>query len=163
MHIGNWLLWGFVATLVLTSLMAFSQQYNFTRMNIPFILGTIFTADRDKAKVTGFFVHVVNGWIFSFVHVAIFESLNFKSWYFGAFTGFLHGVIAMTVIVPILPGIHPRMASEFQTPAEICQLEPPGFLGLHYGLRTPLSAILAHVIYGIILGTFYSSNWLAKV
>ena len=30
-----------------------------------------------------------------------------------------------------------------------------GFLALHYGGRTPLSVILAHLIYGGILGTFY--------
>ena len=35
------------------------------------------------------------------------------------------------------------------------QLEPPGFLGLHYGIRTPLTVLVAHVIFGIILGTFY--------
>ena len=30
-----------------------------------------------------------------------------------------------------------------------------GFLALNYGRRTPLVALLAHVIYGAILGAFY--------
>ena len=35
------------------------------------------------------------------------------------------------------------------------QLEPPGFLGLHYGIRTPISVLVAHTIFGVILGAFY--------
>ena len=34
------------------------------------------------------------------------------------------------------------------------QLEPPGFLGLHYGVRTPLSVVLSHLAFGAILGAF---------
>ncbi len=157
MHFGHLILWGFIATLVLTTTLSFSQQYHLTRMNIPFILGTIFTPHRDKAKIIGFVVHIINGWFFAFVHIAIFHSLNSASWYLGALTGLVHGIIVMTVVIPILPGIHPRMASEFQPPTVIRQLEPPGFLGLHYGIRTPISAIFSHVIYGIILGRFYVS------
>jgi hypothetical protein len=155
MHILNWLLWGFIATLVLTTIMAFSQQYRLTRMNLPFILGTMFTPDRDRAKVIGFFFHIVNGWFFSFVYIAIFESLDYANWFFGALTGFIHGIIVISVILPQLSGIHPRMASEFQPPTAVRQLEPPGFMGLHYGIRTPVSIIISHIIYGMILGAFY--------
>lgn len=34
------------------------------------------------------------------------------------------------------------------------QLEPPGFFGLNYGYRTPLSIVVAHVAFDAILGTF---------
>ncbi len=54
-----------------------------------------------------------------------------------------------------MPALHLRMASEQHGPTPTRQLEPPGFLALHYGGRTPLSVILAHLIYGGILGTFY--------
>jgi len=36
------------------------------------------------------------------------------------------------------------------------QLEPPGFLALNYGYETPVSVLIAHVAYGIVLGLFYS-------
>ena len=45
----SWLLWGFVATIVLTTVSALSQGLGLTRMNIPYILGTAFTPDRDRA------------------------------------------------------------------------------------------------------------------
>jgi hypothetical protein len=48
------------------------------------------------------------------------------------------------------------MASEQYGPTVVRQLEPPGFLALHYGTRTPVSVLLAHAVFGIILGGFYS-------
>ena len=51
--------------------------------------------------------------------------------------------------------MHPRMASEQHGPTPTRQLEPPGFLALNYGRRTPISLLLAHLVYGAILGAFY--------
>jgi hypothetical protein len=58
----------------------------------------------------------------------------------------------------LLPGLHPRMASEQQGPTVMRQLEPPGFLALNYGYQTPVSVLVAHLAYGGILGSFYSLN-----
>jgi hypothetical protein len=54
-----------------------------------------------------------------------------------------------------LPAMHPRMASEQDGPTPTRQLEPPGFMALNYGRRTPITVILAHLVYGGILGAFY--------
>ena len=42
MNWGSWLLWGFVATVVLTAILGGSQGLGMTRMNIPYLLGTMF-------------------------------------------------------------------------------------------------------------------------
>jgi uncharacterized oligopeptide transporter (OPT) family protein len=34
-------------------------------------------------------------------------------------------------------------------------LEPPGLMALNYGRKTPILTVLAHVVYGAILGAFY--------
>jgi hypothetical protein len=47
------------------------------------------------------------------------------------------------------------MASETSGPTVVRQLEPPGFFGMHYGYRTPLSIVIAHLAFGIILGALY--------
>jgi hypothetical protein len=65
MNWGSWALWGFVATVVLTTVSSGSLGLGLTRMNVPYMLGTLFTPDRDRAKVIGFCVHAFNGWIFS--------------------------------------------------------------------------------------------------
>ena len=156
MNWGDWLLWSFVATLALTSVMAGSQGLRLTRMNLPYMLGTMFTPNRDRAKVIGFVFHLVNGWIFSLVYVAAFDAWGRATWWAGAAIGLLQAVFVLTVVVSLLPSFHPRMASEQKGPTVTRQLEPPGFLALNYGYQTPVSVLIAHLIYGGILGAFYS-------
>jgi uncharacterized membrane protein YagU involved in acid resistance len=156
MNAGSWLLWGFVATVVLTAILAGSQGLGMTRMNIPYLLGTMFTPDRDRAKLVGVGVHFVNGWIFSLVYVAAFHAWAVATWWLGAVTGLVHASFVLAVGVVLLPSLHPRMASEQYGPTVVRQLEPPGFLALHYGTRTPVSVLLAHAVFGAIIGGFYS-------
>ena len=156
MNWGEWLLWGFVGTAVLTALMAGSQGLGLSRMNLPYLLGTMFTPDRDRAKIVGVGVHFVNGWVFSLVYVAAFHAWGTSSWWLGALTGLVHASFVLAVAMPVLPGMHPRMANEQYGPTVVRQLEPPGFLGLHYGVRTPVSVVAAHLAFGAILGGFYS-------
>jgi hypothetical protein len=47
------------------------------------------------------------------------------------------------------------MASAQHGPEPTRNLEPPGFLALNYGRRTPIIALLAHMVYGIVIGAFY--------
>lgn len=155
MNLGSIALWGFVATMVLTSLMSAGQGLGFSRMSIPFMLGTMFTPDRDRAPIVGFAVHIVNGWLFALLYALAFESWGRATWWLGAGIGLVHGLAVLLVLMPLLPGLHPRMASEYQGPEPTRALEPPGFLALNYGRRTPLIALLAHVLYGVILGAFY--------
>ena len=151
----HWLLWGFSGTVVLTSILAASQGLGMTRMNVPYLLGTIFTSSRDKAKFIGFFLHFGNGWLFSLFYVAIFHALQRSTWWIGAAIGVVQAIFVLTMLLPILPALHPRMANEQYGPTVVRQLEPPGFLGLHYGVRTPISVLAAHAIFGAILGAFY--------
>ena len=151
----GWLLWSFVATLALTSVMAGSQGLRLTRMNLPYMLGTIFTPDRERAKLIGFGIHLLDGWIFSLAYLAAFHSWGRATWWAGAAIGLVQAVFVLTVGVSLLPTLHPRMASEQKGPTVTRQLEPPGFLALNYGYQTPISVLVAHLIYGAILGGFY--------
>jgi hypothetical protein len=70
--------------------------------------------------------------------------------------GLVHAAFVLTAGMRVLPGLHPRMASEQHGPTVTRQLEPPGFLALNYGYQTPVSVVVAHVIFGAILGAFYT-------
>jgi len=152
---GDWLVWGFASTVVMTTLMAASQGLGLTRMSIPYLLGTMFTADRDRGRLLGIGVHIANGLAFSLLYVAAFHVWGGPTWWKGALIGIVHGAFVLAVAMPALPALHPRMASETQGPTVVRQLEPPGFLALHYGTRTPLVAAIAHVAFGVILGACY--------
>lgn len=152
----SWLFWGFVSTLVLTTTLAGSQRLGMTRMNLPYMLGTMFTPDRDKARLYGFFIHLLNGWVFSFLYVAAFELWGNATWWRGALIGLIHAMFVLVVGVSMLPGLHPRMTSEQHGPSTSRELEPPGFMALNYGFQTPLSVLLSHALFGAILGAFYT-------
>jgi hypothetical protein len=155
MNLPSILLWGFGATIVLTTLTIAGQSLGLTRIDIPFIVGTMFTPDRDKAKFLGVVIHILNGWLFAFVYALFFENLHAPSIALGATIGVVQGIFVVTVLLPVLPGVHPRMVSESRGPEPTRLLEPPGFLAINYGRNTPLVLLVAHGIYGAILGAFY--------
>lgn len=158
MNVGSWLVWGFGATVLLTSILAGSQGLRLTRMNLPYVLGTWVTPHRDRARALGVAVHLLNGWIFSAVYVAAFHAWGGPAPWKGAAIGAVHAAFVLAVGLPVLPGLHPRMASETAGPTVTRQLEPPGFLALHYGYGTPISILIAHLAFGIVLGTLYSPS-----
>ena len=151
----SWAIWGLAATVVLTTIMAGSVGLGLTRMSMPLLLGTIFTADRDRARLAGIAVHLLNGLIFSIVYVLTFHVWGGPTWWKGAVIGLVHAAFVGAAVLPALPGMHPRMASETDGPNRGRVLEPPGFLGLHYGRQTPITIVVAHVAFGVILGVFY--------
>jgi hypothetical protein len=150
------LLWGFAATFVLTTVLVAGQALGWTRIDVPFIVGTFFTPDRDRAKVVGFAVHVINGWWLAIIYALMFEQLHRATWWIGVVIGAVQGFVVVVLLLPLLPGIHPRMVSDSRGPEPTRLLEPPGFLSTNYGRMTPIVTIAAHAIYGLILGAFYT-------
>jgi uncharacterized membrane protein YagU involved in acid resistance len=148
----GWAIFGLIATGALTAVMIGAQLAGFTRLDLPLMLGSIVVADPDRARVFGFLIHLVNGLGFALGYAAVFAARDEASWWAGGVLGALHGAVALLVIVPLLPGIHPHMASERAGLSSGPALEPPGLLGLNYGRETPLVTVLAHVVFGISLG-----------
>lgn len=156
MNVASWLVWGFGATVILTTILAGAQAFGVTRMGLPYLLGTMLVPDRDRARAAGIALHLVNGWIFSLAYVGIFHGARLFTPWFGAVVGLLHGLFVVAVALPALPGIHPRMASPTAGPTALRPLEPPGPLGLHYGAGTPVVTVVAHVVFGLVLGALYA-------
>jgi len=150
------LLWGFAATVMLTTIIVAAQAFGITRIDMPFIIGAMFTSDRDRAKIYGYAFHLLNGWIFCVIYALFFENLHQATWSLGALMGLIQGVVVTVVLLPLLPGIHPRMVSDSRGPEPTRLLEPPGFLATNYGRLTPVITLFAHTIYGLILGAFYA-------
>jgi hypothetical protein len=146
------MIWGLFATIAMTTVLQGAQGLGLSRLSLPFLSGTFFTGDRRLATIVGFLFYVVGGWIFAFLYFVLFASLGLYAWWFGAAVGALHGVFLLVCGLPLLPYIHPRMASEYDGVSAIRQLEPPGFMGLNYGHRTPLTTLAGQAIYGAVLG-----------
>jgi hypothetical protein len=158
MDFAGWAVFGFVATIVLTGIMVATQLFGLSRMDLPMMLGTILVERPEVARVVGFVIHLVNGQIFAFLYAAAFALLDTATWWLGSLFGLIHGVAALTILIPLLPGVHPRMASQRSGPELRPGLEPPGPLALNYGTQTPLFTLVAHVAYGTLLGSFLKAG-----
>ena len=144
---------GLTGTLVLTTALSGATQLRLTRMDIPFLLGTAFTADRTRAKVLGYGLHVVAGLLFALAYYALFLVVGRADWRLGMALGLLHALFVGSVLVNVLlPAIHPRMGTPFTAADSAPLLEPPGFMLLNYGRATPIVTVIGHLAYGAIVG-----------
>src|ERR1041384_3682260 len=90
---------GVVGTIVLTSGLRIAQELGWTRMDIPLLLGTVFTDNRSRASVIGYFLHFVNGLLFALVYYAIFSAVGHAGWAFGAVLGLVHAMFSGGALV----------------------------------------------------------------
>ena len=154
----GWAVFGLLATAVLTGMMISAQLSGLSRLDLPLILGTVLTPDPDRARAAGSLIHLLLGQGFALGYAATFALLGQATWWLGGLLGLLHGAVALTVLIPLLVGVHPRMASERAGPDSTAVLEPPGVLALNYGTQTPLVALVAHVTYGTALGVLLGAR-----
>ncbi|MFN2625247.1 MAG: hypothetical protein ABR520_04070 [Mycobacteriales bacterium] len=150
----GWATFGFGATVALSTVLVGAQLAGLTRIDIPMLLGTIFVEDPDRGRALGVVMHVANGQVFALLYAGAFAALGRATWWLGGLFGAMHGVAALTLLVPLLPAVNPRMGSERAGLSTRTMLEPPGLFALNYGRSTPAVTLVAHVIYGVLLGVF---------
>jgi hypothetical protein len=146
---------GFVGTIALTTGLRVAQETGRTRMDIPLLLGTAFSASRSKAMVVGYVLHFANGLVFSLGYAAIFLAVGHTGAALGAGLGLAHALVAGGPLVNVLlPAVHPRMGTPWSDSEETPLLEPPGFLLVNYGRHTAVVHVALHVVYGALVGWF---------
>jgi hypothetical protein len=144
---------GFLGTLVLSTMLRAASELSFTRMDLPFLLGTSVTEDRRRAKIYGYLFHFALGLSFAVLYGVCFAAIGRSGALLGALVGALHALFTSTVLVNvILPIVHRHIGTPETAADEIALLEPPGFLMLNYGRNTFLVTLASHVVYGAIVG-----------
>lgn len=149
-------MWSLGAAVVMGIVFACGQALGLTRLDLPFIFGTIFTSDRDRTKLIGHGLNLVAAVGFGAFYVLFFEVHGHSGWLYGAGLGLIHGLFILMIFVPLMPGVHPRMVSDARGPEPTRLLQPPGFFAINYGRHTPWVTLAAHVAFGAIIGTFYT-------
>ena len=146
---------GLVGAVVLATGLRVAQEVGLTRMDIPLLLGTVFTENRRRASFIGYAVHVVNGLLFALLYAAVFAAVGRADWLFGLALGAVHAAFAGGALVNgLLPVVHPRMATPWSDAEETPLLEAPGFMLFNYGRQTALVTFVLHLAYGAIVGAF---------
>jgi hypothetical protein len=150
---------GLAGTLVLTTVLRAANEARLTRMDLPFLLGTAVTADRRRAKLIGYLAHFGFGFGFALAYRGLFAVLGRAGWRLGSVFGLVHGAFSATALVNVvLPLVHPRMGSDLTAATESPLIEAPGFLMLNYGRSTAAASLLAHLLYGAIVGGFLDQH-----
>jgi hypothetical protein len=150
---------GLVGTLVLTTTLVAASELGWTRMDIPFLLGTAVSTRRTRAKIIGYGLHFGFGLVFAVGYWVVFRTVGHAGLVLGASLGVLHGLFAGTALVNVLlPAVHPHMGTPHSAAGDAPLLEPPGFMLLNYGRATPIATVLGHLAYGAIVGAFVGAT-----
>jgi hypothetical protein len=146
---------GAVGGVVLSIGFELFQALGWTRIDLPLLLGTGVSEDRDRARALGYVIHLVNGLLFSLIYAAVFAATGRAGWGFGLALGAVHGGFAGGPLLNVLlPAVHPRMGKAWTDASETPLLEPPGFLLRNYGSSTMALTLVLHLAYGAIVGAF---------
>ncbi len=146
---------GLVGTTVLTTGLRVAQEIGATRMDLPLLLGTIFTPNRRRASLVGYAIHFFNGLGFASLYGLVFVAVGSAGWLFGSLLGLVHALFAGGALVNVLlPAVHPRMGTRYSDARETPILEAPGFMLRNYGRYSAAATVVAHLAYGAIVGGF---------
>lgn len=146
---------GAVGTVVVTGGLRLALELGLTRMDLPLLLGTIFSDDRRRASLIGFGLNHAIGVLFALLYAAIFAGVGRAGWELGLALGAVHAVfIGSGLVTVLLPAVNPRMGSQWSDAGETPLLEPPGFMLFNYGRRTVVVTVVLHLAYGTIVGAF---------
>jgi hypothetical protein len=146
---------GLVGAVVISSGVRIAQELGWTRMDIPLLLGTLFTEQRSRASAIGYVVHFANALAFALVYYAIFLAVGHAGWLLGAALGAVQALFVGGGLANVLlPAVHPRMGTPWSDAEETPLLEPPGFMLVNYGRRTAAVTFAVHLAYGAIVGAF---------
>jgi hypothetical protein len=165
MGFGFWpaVLAGLAGGLVMTAMMTMMRKAGKTEMDMALLQGTMFTGDSAKARPIGLMMHLVvmSALVFGSIYALLFAWLDVgtgNAWWTGALIGLVHGVVAGAVMA-MMPAMHPRMhagAIAGSPSGPDVELKPPGPFAKNYGTATPAGLIMAHVVYGLVVGLVYA-------
>jgi hypothetical protein len=155
---------GFAGGVVMTLMMNMAKAAGMTEMDMAVMQGSMVTGDRGKAKAIGMFTHLVmmSAVVFGTIYALLFNAFGIAegdAWWVGAAFGAVHGVIA-GIAFAMMPAMHPRMGDS--SPSDVAEqglrLRAPGVFGKNYGAMTAPGMLMAHVLYGLVVGLVYA--WL---
>ncbi len=137
---------GAVATAALIGFTALAPRIGLYGLSEPAMLGGLITLDTSRALWLGWAGHVLMGAVvFPFFYVSLLVV-----WFPGpgALLGWIWGVLLWTLLV--WPGM--VLLAEFHPLVLAGRMQDPGVLLLNLGPTAPITSLLGHSIYGLLLG-----------
>ncbi|MBI2303310.1 MAG: hypothetical protein HYU86_00995 [Chloroflexi bacterium] len=145
---------GFLGTLAMTALLYMGPLMGFPPMDIPALLGTMFVNDMGAAFWLGLVMHFLIGSMFLALVYAYLVAPRLKGpgWLRGALYSLFPWLAMMVMVLPMMNMIHPLISTG--------SMMGPGFFAANLGPMGAVGALIGHLIYGIVLGAYYSRGTL---
>lgn len=126
-----------------------------TRMNFLEVLGTMLApkANRTTVYATGLAAHLMASAGFGLVHAGLLHAIGITSvgeaagWDLAL--GMAHGVVILAMLPAMLTAMHPLVRTG--------AMERPGVALTGFGNGTPIGSLMAHVVFGLIVGAVYAA------
>ena len=120
------------------------------KMNLFLMLGTMMVRDTKMAYVAGAMMHIGMSIVFGLIHVALYQAFGLESalvaW--GVLFGLVHWVIT-GMGLGMMPVMHPLIRKG--------QMDAPGAFAMSYPAMTVMGFLMLHVLFGVLVGTFYTA------
>jgi len=104
-------LWGLVATTAMATILQASQGLGLSRMSLTFLLGSAFSGNRSWATIVGFTLYMLVVGCSPLRTFCSSAASDYTRGGLGPSLGLVHGTFILVCAIPLLPYIHPRMAS----------------------------------------------------
>lgn len=146
------ILGGFLGTVAFTMLMFAGPMMGMPPMDLPTVLGTMFTTNMSLAFVIGLLIHFFIGSIILALVYYLFvrDVLPGAYWLRGLIYAVGVWLVAMVVVMPMMDVVHPLVVSGM--------MKGPGFFVSSMGPMAAVGSLIGHLIYGAILGALASSR-----
>ena len=125
---------------------AFAPTLGLPRLDLPALLGALFAGEAATLSSLGVVMHLAVGAALAlfYVYGDVGEFLPGPSWLQGMVYGVAVWVVTMVALMPLIPYVD-RVLGQGRAPT-------PGFFMLTVGIWAPLQALIAHLIFGAIMG-----------
>lgn len=126
---------GIVGTVVMSALLFFPRWFRIGNIDVIPAVGALVTGKVENAYAPGYFLHFASGIVFAYIYTGLLlvMKLPLTWWTYGMF-GTIHGVIVMLLVCIVIMEHHPIARYHERGP------------------MTGLAQLLAHIVYGVVLG-----------
>lgn len=126
---------GIVGTVAMSAFLLFPRLLGIGKIDVFLAVGSLITHKPDKAFQYGYLLHFASGIVFAYIYWGLIHLLNIPVvWWTFAMVGFIHGIIVMLLVSIVVMEHHPIARFHERGP------------------MTGLAQLLAHILYGVIVG-----------
>lgn len=105
------------------------------KIDVILAVGALITRKPEKAFTYGYFLHFASGIFFAYFYWLVISLMGLPAvWWIFAMAGFIHGVVVMLLVCIVVMEHHPIARFHERGP------------------MTGLAQLLAHILYGVVVG-----------